>query len=99
MLAQISSLLCKHQNKEYYPYKRIIGNECVLTLIARLHSTVGRDSSVGTATRYGLDGPVIEFRVGAIFAAPVQTGPGAQQHSYTMGTGSFPGGKATGAWR
>ena len=24
--------------------------------------TVGRDSSVGIATRYGLDGPAIEFR-------------------------------------
>jgi hypothetical protein len=29
--------------------------------------------------------------VGAIFSAPVQTGPEAQQASCTMGTGSFPG--------
>ena len=30
---------------------------------------------------------------------PVQTGPGAHPASYTMGTGSFPGGKAARAWR
>ena len=34
-------------------------------------------SSVGTATRYGLDGPGIESRCGATFSAPVQTGGGA----------------------
>ena len=51
---------------------------------------VGQDSSVGTATRYGLDGPVIESRWGARFSAPVQTGPGDQPASCTMGTGSFP---------
>jgi hypothetical protein len=38
---------------------------------------VGRDSSVGIATGYELDGP------GARFSAPVQTG--------TIGTGVFPG--------
>ena len=50
-----------------------------------------KDSSVGTATRYGLDGPVIEFRWGARFYAHVQTGSGADPASYTMGTGSFLG--------
>ena len=50
-----------------------------------------RDSSVGIATRYGLDGPGIESQWGAKFSAPVQTGPGAHSASYTMGTGSFPG--------
>ena len=64
-----------------------------------LSAIVGRDSSVGIATRYGLDGPGIESRWGARFSAPVQTGPGAHPTSYTMGTGSFPGGKAAGAWR
>ena len=34
---------------------------------------------VGIATGYGLDGPGIESRWGAIFSAPVQTGPGATQ--------------------
>jgi len=36
-----------------------------------LNITVGRDSWVGTGTRFGLDGPGIEFRWGARFSAPV----------------------------
>ena len=59
---------------------------------------MGRDSSVGIATRYGLDGPGIESRWGgAIFSAPVQTGPGAHPASYAMGTGSFLGVKRPGS--
>ena len=54
------------------------------------------DSVVGIATRYGLDGPGIESRWGARFSTPVQTGPGAQPTSYTMGTGSFLGVKRSG---
>ena len=38
-----------------------------------------RGSSVGLATRYGLDGPGIESR-----CAPVQTGPVAHPTSCTM---------------
>jgi len=34
--------------------------------------------------------------VGARFAAPIQTGPGAHPASYTMGPGSFPGVKRPG---
>ena len=52
---------------------------------------MGRDISVGVATRYGLNGPGIESRWGARFSAPFQTGPGAHPASYTMGTGSFQG--------
>jgi hypothetical protein len=52
---------------------------------------VGRDTSVGIATVYMLDGPGIEFRWEARFSAPVQTGPGVHPASSTMGTGSFPG--------
>jgi hypothetical protein len=52
----------------------------------------GRDSSVGIATHYGLDGPRIESRWGTRFSTQVQTGSGAHPtSSYTMGTGSFPG--------
>jgi len=51
---------------------------------------VGWDSSVGTATGYGLDGPGIEFRWEARFSAPFQNGPGAHQASCTMGNESFP---------
>jgi hypothetical protein len=57
---------------------------------------VGRDSAVGIATRYGLGGLEIESRWKARFSAPVQTGPGAQPASYTMGTVPFPGVKRPG---
>jgi hypothetical protein len=57
---------------------------------------VGRDSSVGIATRYGLNGPGIESRWGARFSAPVKTVPGAHPASYKMSTGSLPGVKRTG---
>jgi hypothetical protein len=51
--------------------------------------------SVGIATRYRLDGSGIESRWGAIFFAPVLTGPGAHPASYTRCTWFFPGG----VWR
>ena len=51
---------------------------------------MGRDSSVGIATRYELDGPGIESQWGARFSATVQAGPGAYPASYTVGTRSFP---------
>ena len=51
-----------------------------------------RDSSVGIATRYGLDGPGIESQWGVRFSAPVQTGPGAHPASRTMGKRVIPWG-------
>jgi hypothetical protein len=76
------------------------GKECTrlfgVHYIDRLLLAWGRDSSVGIATRYGLEGPGIESRCGARFSTPVQTGPGAHPASYTMGTGSFPGVKRPG---
>ena len=36
--------------------------------------------------------------MGVRFSTPVQAGPGAHLTSYTMGTGSFLGGKAAGEW-
>jgi len=52
---------------------------------------VGLDSSDSIATRYGLDGPGIEPRLGAKLSAPIQTDPGAHPVSYIIGSGSFPG--------
>jgi hypothetical protein len=51
---------------------------------------VGRDSSVGKTTLYGLEGPGIES-VEVRFSALVLTCPGAHPASYKMGTGFFPG--------
>jgi hypothetical protein len=60
-----------------------------------------RDSAVGIATGYGLDGRGVGVRVpvGARFSPlhVVQTGPGASPASYPMGSGSsFPGVKRPG---
>jgi hypothetical protein len=56
-----------------------------------------RDSSVGIATRYGVDGPGIESKWGrAIFSAPVQTDPGTHPTSNTMVTGPSSGVKRPG---
>ena len=55
-----------------------------------IYTYTGRDSSVGIAARYGLEGPGTESQWGRDFP-PVQTGPGAHPASYTMGTGSFLG--------
>jgi len=45
---------------------------------------------------YRLDGSGIESWWGVRSSAPIQTGPGAQPASYTLGTGSFPGVKRPG---
>ena len=47
----------------------------------------GAWTSVGIATRYGLNGPGIESRCRRDFGAPVQTSPGAHLASCKMGTG------------
>jgi len=54
----------------------------------------GPGSALSIATGYGLDSPGIEFRWGARFSAPVQTGPGAHPASCTMGTASLLGVKS-----
>ena len=40
---------------------------------------VGRDNSVGIATRYGLDGPGIESRWGRVFLHPSRPAVGPTQ--------------------
>ena len=60
------------------------------------HLSKGWDSSVATATRYGLDGPGIESRWGQDFSHPSRPALGAHPPSYTMGTGPFPGVKRPG---
>ena len=63
----------------------------VLTDLFLYKLTVGRDSSVGIASRYGLDGPGIESRLGEIF----RTCPDRPWCPPNL----FPGGKAAGAGR
>ena len=57
---------------------------------------VGRDSLVGIASRYVLNGPEIESRWRARFSAPVHNGPGVHPTSFTLDTGSLPGIKRPG---
>jgi hypothetical protein len=65
--------------------------------IVRYHGNVmGWDISVGIATRYGLDGPGIQYRWGAKFSATVQNAPETHPTTYKMGTGFFQGIKQTG---
>jgi hypothetical protein len=59
---------------------------------------VGRDSSVGTATRYGLDGPEIVSRWGRHFLHLSRPALGPTNPLYN-GYRVFPGRKATRAWR
>jgi len=61
----------------------------MMVIIIIIKGWASPGSSVGIATRYGLDGPGIESRWGRDFSAPVQTGPGAHPASYTIGTGSL----------
>jgi hypothetical protein len=67
-------------------------------LLQNLH--VGRDSSVGIATRYRLDGPGIESRWGRDFPHPPTLALRPTQTPIQWVLGLFPGGgKAAGAWR
>ena len=60
---------------------------------------VGRDSSVGIATGYGLDGPGIESRWGRDFPHLSIPALGPTQPPLQSVPGLFLGGKAAGAWR
>ena len=73
----VMQMLCVYCDAE-------IENLCIIKAV------VGRDSSVGIATRYWLDDPGIESRWEARFFAPVQIGPGGHPASCTMGTALFP---------
>jgi hypothetical protein len=60
---------------------------------------MGRDSSVGIATGYGLNGPGIESRWGRDFQHPSRTALGPTQPPVQWVLGVIPGGKAARAWR
>ena len=60
---------------------------------------MGRGCLVGIETRYGLNGPWIEFPWGRDFQCPSRLFLGPTQLSVQLIPGLFPGGKAAGAWR
>jgi hypothetical protein len=63
------------------------------------YSTIGRDSSVGIATRYRLDGPGSSPGGGRDFPHHSKPILGPTQLPVERVSGHFPGGKAAGAWR
>jgi hypothetical protein len=72
---------------------------CCSTSLVSLSINVGRDSSVGIATCYGLDGPGIESRWGRDFPHRPSPALGSTQFPLQWVPGLFPGGKAARAWR
>jgi hypothetical protein len=58
-----------------------------------------RGSSVGIATRYGLDGPGIEFRCGRAFSHLSRPDSEPTQPPIQWVFSHFFGGKAAGVWR
>ena len=61
-------------------------------------NTLGRDSSVGIATCYGLDGPGIEYRYWRDFTHLSRHALGHTQHPIKWVPGLSRGVKAAGAW-
>ena len=59
----------------------------------------GRDSVVGIANGYGLEGPEIDSRWGREFQHPSRPAPDPTQSHVQWVTSFFLGGKAAGAWR
>jgi hypothetical protein len=59
---------------------------------------MGRDSSVGIATRYGLDGAEFQLRCGEDFPYPSSPALRPTQPSTQLVPGLFLGGGAAGSW-
>ena len=74
-------------------------SKTILLFVYVLNCIVGRDSSVGIATRYGLDGPGIESRWWRDFPQPFRPALGPNQPPVKRLPCLFPRGKAAGAWR
>jgi len=74
---------------------------CVKTWVYlhRVSDYMGQDCVVGIATRYGLDGPGIESRMGAKFSSHVQTGRGGPPSHLYNGHQVISGSKAAESWR
>jgi len=60
---------------------------------------VGRNSSVGIATHYGLKGSGTASRLGARYSAAVQTGPGVHLAPAQWIPGLYPRNRAVRVWR
>ena len=79
----VTTHVCEHTKDDWWDSVLLLF--CVYFRINR--QRVGRESAVGIATRYVLDGAGIESRWEARFSTPVLTGPAAHPASYTTDTG------------
>ena len=61
------------------------------TLGGKVYNKLGRGSSVGVGTRYGLEGPEIKSRWGRDLPHRFQSGPGAHPATCIVGTRCFLG--------
>jgi hypothetical protein len=69
---------------------RLVSNRIYFYVCTCLQQCIGgRDSAVGVATRYELDGSefVPQWRQNVLFPSPVQTGPEDHRASCSMNTG------------
>ena len=79
--------------------KKVIEHKTCFNFLYSFYVKVSRDSVVGIAIRLATGCKVRgSIPVGSRFSANIQTGSEAHPASCTMGTGSFPGVKAAGAW-
>jgi hypothetical protein len=93
---------CCAKNCLHFRYLNLLYNvNCVQKWLIWFNTVllwfVGRDSSVGIATRYGLDGPGIEYRWGRNFPYPSRPALEPTQPPVQWIPGLFPGGKTAGA--
>jgi len=84
---ETTDIRLRHHRRHSFIYKTIF----FLLILTYVCDATGAGwlSPYSTSVRVGRSGDRIP--VGAIFSAPVHTGPGAHPASNTMGTGSFPG--------
>jgi hypothetical protein len=73
-----------------------MSNEAIYNLYFLQNIIVGRDNSIGIATRYGLDVPGIESRWGRDFPHPSRLGPEPTQPPVQWVPGLSPGVKRPG---
>ena len=94
--------MCHHQGACFVTLLNYISTIAQLQLylcnLQGQEASCGRDSSVGIATRYGLDGPGIESRWGGEIFRTRPDWPWGPPSLLYNGYRVFPGGKAAGAW-
>jgi hypothetical protein len=94
------AILNSRDAREQIQYSLVQDREiCRVKIRSGASNLLDRHSSVGIATRYGLDGPGNEYLWGRDFPHLSRLGLGPTRPPIQWVPGLFPGGKAAGAWR